>query len=299
MSGKWTVENLECPVRDNESAVSEQINRSGNVDPRVSVGMENLPVMIRGPLEMQLPARFPGVSTDTPSVSSTGSDSPRTRYITFKAALEFIPKSYDGQNMPVNKFIRDCLFAQESIHPAEKPLLLKMVRSRLCGPADAGLLDQNIHTLEDLLQSLKLSFSSTETVESLTTMLSTIAQRNGETVEAYGVRACKILNDLMNAIREEKTLGIAYGLLESARESALRNFMRGLSTDIEMRVRLGMPKTIQEAICIGKTAEWEVTYQSGLSRSKSDPESGNMGLSAKIRRKTFHLNEGSRRTEGG
>ena len=51
----------------------------------------------------------------------------------FKSALEFLPKSYDGQNIPVSKFVRDCLFARDSIQPKERPLLLRMIRSRLCG----------------------------------------------------------------------------------------------------------------------------------------------------------------------
>lgn len=33
----------------------------------------------------------------------------------FKAALEFLPKNFDGENMPVSRFISDCLFARDSI----------------------------------------------------------------------------------------------------------------------------------------------------------------------------------------
>ena len=35
--------------------------------------------------------------------------------IPFKAALEFIPKSFDGYNLPVSRFINDCIYARNSI----------------------------------------------------------------------------------------------------------------------------------------------------------------------------------------
>ena len=75
--------------------------------------------------------------------------------IPFRAALEFIPKSFDGENMPVGRFINDCLFARDSIAAKDRRYLFLMVRSTVIGNAFNSLQDRDLNNLEDLLKHLK------------------------------------------------------------------------------------------------------------------------------------------------
>ena len=213
-----------------------------------------------------------------PSTSSSGNHSAPNRieqavgYINSKSALEFLPKSNDGQNIPVSKFVRDCLFARDSIQPKERPLLLRMIRSRLCGDADLHLQDQEINSLDELLNDLKAAFSPHENVQDLTAMLSTVGQKNDESAENYGVRVRKILKKLVTAIEHENDPVIAYGMIHSARTSAVVNFVRGLKKDLEIKVSIKNPKPLQEATSFAKAAECEVGYQEGPRRETASAE---------------------------
>ena len=78
-----------------------------------------------------------------------------------------------------------------------------MIRSRLCGDADLYLQDQEINSLDELLNYLKAAFSAHENVQDLTAMLSTVGQKNHESAENYGVRVKFFLNKLVTAIEQE------------------------------------------------------------------------------------------------
>ncbi|XP_043282496.1 uncharacterized protein [Venturia canescens] len=194
------------------------------------------------------PSTSSSLTHSFPGIESNGS------HMSFKSALDFLPQFYDGQNIPISKFARDCLFAQESIVERERPLLLRMIRSRLRGDADLYLQDQEINSLEDLLNDLKAAFSPHENVQDLTAMLSTVTQKTEETAEKYGVCVRKILNRLVTAIEHDNAPEISFGMIHAARASAIVNFLRGLKGDLELRVRIKNPKA----------AEWGVAYQKGL-----------------------------------
>lgn len=96
---------------------------------------------------------------DSRSLRPASSATQNGHYINFQAVLEFLPTEYDGYNIPASKFVRDCLFARNSVYPADKPLLLRLIRSRIIGSADAYLQDREIDSINDHLSNINSVFS--------------------------------------------------------------------------------------------------------------------------------------------
>ena len=162
--------------------------------------------------------------------------------------------------------MRDCLYAHNSIKPAERPLLLRLIRSRIVGSADAYLQDREINSLEDLLTSIKLAFSPHHNLGQLQAMLSTVTQNAGESVLQYGVRVSLIVNQSVEVIEQQYPPEIAYGMVKVTRETALENFIRGLKPALELKVRFQNPSNLQNAINLAQAADWETGYQENLRR---------------------------------
>lgn len=188
--------------------------------------------------------------------------------ISFKAALEFLPKVFDGENMPVGRFVSDCLFARNSIASKDRHYLFLMVRSRVVGNAFDSLQDRDLHNLEDLLKHLKNTFTEHRSLSQLNTALATVAQREGESVLQYGSRVSKVLASLIELIEDKNNPEAARYMIKSARDTACENFIMGLRQDLVWRVRVGRPATLQEAINNAKQAEWEVGFEGGLDRKR-------------------------------
>ena len=90
-------------------------------------------------------------SADCGSVGATSSgmfslpDGEPENPIPFRAALEFIPKSFDNKNMLVGRFINDCLFARDSIAAKDRRYLCLMGRSRVVGNDFNSLQDRDFN----------------------------------------------------------------------------------------------------------------------------------------------------------
>ena len=186
--------------------------------------------------------------------------------IPFKAALEFLPKFFDGQNMPVRRFINDCLYARNSISSKFRHSLFLMVRTRIIGNAYDSIQDRDIHSLEDLLKHLKDVFTEHRSISQLNTALATVAQREHENVLEYGTRVGKILTCLIELIEEKNSQEASKIMIKSVRDTACENFVIGLKRDLVVRVKVGRPNTLQEAINFARAAEWEVEFEIGLNR---------------------------------
>ena len=226
-------------------------------------------------------------SADGGSVGATSSgmfsppDEEPENPIPFRAALEFIPKSFDGENMPVGRFINDCLFARDSIASKDRRYLFLMIRSRVVGNAFNSLQDRDLNSLEDLLRHLKETFTEHRSLSQLNSALATVAQRVDETVQQYGSRVSQILANLIELIEDKNPKGAAQYLIKSARDTANDNFIIGLKRDLIWRVRVDRPKSLQDSISLAKAAEWEVGFESGLNRKEIPSESEAKGCTEK------------------
>ena len=145
--------------------------------------------------------------------------------IPFRAALKFIPKHFDGENMPVGRFINDCIFARDSIAVKDRRYLFLMIRSRVIGNAFNSLQDRDLNNLEDLLKHLKETFTEHRSLSQLNSALATVAQRVDVTVQQYGSRVSQILANLIELIEDKNSKGAAQHLVKSARDTAIDNFI--------------------------------------------------------------------------
>lgn len=196
--------------------------------------------------------------------------------IPFKTALEFLPKTFDGRNVPINRFINDCIYARNSIAAKDRHCLFLMVRTRVVGSAYDSLQDRDILNLEDLLRHLKITFTEHRSVSQLNASLAIVAQRDSEKVFDYGNRVTKLLTSLIDLIEGQHCEITAKIMINSVRNTACENFVIGLKRDLSLRVRVGQPQTLQEAINLARTAEWETDYESQLERKdeRKSPDSG-------------------------
>ena len=192
--------------------------------------------------------------------------------IPFWAALEFIPKSSDGENMPLGRFINDCLFARDSIAAKDRRYLFLMIRSRVVGDAFNSLQDHDLNSLEDLLRHLKETFTEHRSLSQLNSALATVAQHVDETVQQYGSRVSQILATLRELIEDKNPKGAAQYLIKSARDTDNDNFIIGLKRDLIWRVRVERPKSLQDSISLAHAAEWEVGFESGSNRKEISSE---------------------------
>ena len=202
--------------------------------------------------------------------------------ISFKAALEFLPKTFDGENMSVGRFVNDCLFARNSIAAKDRHYLFLMIRSRVVGSAYNSLQDRDLKTLEDLLKHLKNTYTEHRSMSQLNTALAMVAQREKETVLQYGSRVSKILANLIELIEDKNEQEPARYMIKSARDTACENFIMGLNRDLVWRVKIGRPEALQEAINLAKQAEWEVSFENELDRKGTDNHNEGKGNSEEL-----------------
>lgn len=196
----------------------------------------------------------------------------KRRFLPFKSALEFLPKEFDGRNIPVRKFIKNCLSAKNSINPSEHHHLFLIIKSRIVGNAETSLENQEISNLDDLLNYLKLTFGEFKQLGQLNSMLATVAQRFNESVQDYGSRVGEIVGQIIYLIQEKNDPESADGMIKTVRDAAAENFIIGLKRGLALRVRLERPKNLLEAIRIAGEAEWEMEFERTLLRGVKDEE---------------------------
>lgn len=218
-------------------------------------------------------------------------------FVPFRYALEFLPKEFDGHNMSVLKFIKNCRFAAESIVPHQRSHLFKIIRSRIVGDAEVCLQNHEITNLEELMNHLKFNYTDHKNLGQLNSMLATVAQCENESVIKYGGKISEILSEIIELIKEKNDAISANALINSIKEVATENFLVGLNRDLALRVRLGRPKNLSEAIKIAKEAEWELNFEKTLQREKDQGKqevTGNFRISEKYSKSQYNTRIASR-----
>ena len=213
------------------------------------------------------------LSTVMSHTSSTTSPSLEARYVGVKIAAEMVP-IFDGNTPPVATFVRDCKFAQQSVHPGDRPFLAKLIRTRVKGDANAYLQNTSEpENLGELLDVLRLAFSPQGDLSQLQAEMSSVIQKSSESVLQYGIRVSEILRKTIEVIEQDFPVEAATGMRLGANRNATSCFIRGLQPEIESRVSLRNPITLQHAISTATIVENEVLHLKQLHRAhefKSD-----------------------------
>ena len=61
-------------------------------------------------------------------------------------------------------------------------------------------------------------------------------------------------------------------MIRSARDTAGANFIMGLYPRMVLRVQMEKPESLQKAIVVARSAEWETKYTRQLSKNREDDE---------------------------
>lgn len=131
------------------------------------------------------------------SVSSLGEE----KYLKVTGITHLI-SVFDGQNISVNSFIRECKKAEGLVDPRDRALLFRLILSKVKGNADAYLENHKITNLPDLFSVLKRAYDPSRSISEIQIELNSVAQTPEETVFEYGNRVTQLTNKLLESIRD-------------------------------------------------------------------------------------------------
>lgn len=171
-----------------------------------------------------------------------------------RAAAEHIP-TFDGTNISINKFIRECKYAEEQTPAGMRCMLLKHVLKKVKGDAELYITHMQIDSLQDLLDALKRAFAIAEDLSSLYIDVASLEQSENESIHAYSSRARKYLAKMIEIARNQSPAIALQSKIEEHDRHVANSFIRGLIPKLELRVKLQEPKTLQTAVDFALEAE--------------------------------------------
>ena len=188
-------------------------------------------------------------NNETPEVNIlTSPSNTQQRYVNLKIAAEMVP-NFDGKMPPVLSFSRDCKFAEQAVHPGDRPFLTKLIRTRIKGDADLFLQNNTeFDSLDTMLEALKTTFSPQRDLSQLQAEMSNILQDENESVSKYGLRVSELLHRTTEVIEQGFPSKAKSGMLLGACKNSVACFVRGLNEKIEVRMSGRNFETLQLAI---------------------------------------------------
>ncbi|KAI4472530.1 hypothetical protein M0802_016732 [Mischocyttarus mexicanus] len=158
---------------------------------------------------------------------------------------------FDGKNIPLKDFIRQCNAAKEMIPEGSEIIFIKMLKSRLIGDAydtiDTG---EDIKTIDQLLNPLVAAFGERNSNGELMRKLAETSQDPTETVHSFSIRMKKIGLDIIQNYKTRNHGEVPDLILRTVEEDVRNQFLRGLRKDIEIRVPRGLTlkQTLDSAV---------------------------------------------------
>ncbi|KAI4486298.1 hypothetical protein M0802_012381 [Mischocyttarus mexicanus] len=158
---------------------------------------------------------------------------------------------FDGKNIPLKDFIRQCNAAKEMIPEGSEIIFIKMLKSRLIGDAydtiDTG---EDIKTIDQLLNPLVAAFGERNSNGELMRKLAETSQDPTETVHSFSIRMKKIGLDIMQNYKTRNHGEVPDLILRTVEEDVRNQFLRRLRKDIEIRVPRGLTlkQTLDSAV---------------------------------------------------
>lgn len=152
-----------------------------------------------------------------------------------REAVEFVP-TFDGKNIPVLNYIRECQLAKDLIPPNLECSLTRHLVNRLKGRASLALKGRSCTSITHLCEILRNSFSPHRTIGQYRAELSGVLQGPNEDILEYENR----VNDLRAIILDMERINQAGPPLHTRAEIdtlALQSFCDGLLPDIRDRMR--------------------------------------------------------------
>ena len=195
--------------------------------------------------------------SDNNSVNSINSkvlESVVPRHKKINEIVRILPE-FNGKNISINRFIRECKEAETFVNPGDKSFFLKIVKSRVTGDANDYLQFKSFNDLDQLLAELKRVFAPTQSLPQLQTDLARVRQKSQEKVSEYGLRVTRIVQKAQELINENFNPIVARGMIEGTVNTAIECFTLGLESEIATRMIGKQFSTLEVAISTAITCE--------------------------------------------
>ena len=170
---------------------------------------------------------------------------------------------FDGKNISITEFIRECREAEEFIDPNDKNSFLKIVKSRVIGEARNYLQFKTFNNLEQLLSEIKRAFTPTKNMPQLQIELARVKQGPQEKVAKYGLRVTDILQKIKEIIENSNSSNVQ-GLIEGATETATQCFKLGLRPEITIQMAGKLLTSFENAISTAIESEFFIQQRNDL-----------------------------------
>ena len=191
-------------------------------------------------------------------------------------AIKIVP-IFTGFGDSVDRFVKTSRIAYAAVCENLKPFMLEMIRAQCTGEANEFLLGQadTLSDLESLLNVIKDAYKLHDDYCLLIAEISTIKQKNNETVHEYGKRVNKLLTRIIFATKDNFTTvdNNNIDIIEATRKNVIHCFIRGLiDTEVRQNTKIENPLCLNKAISIARRAETECLFRKKLINSKNNTE---------------------------
>ena len=252
-SGSWSISENSGPANqdNNLPSVMEALNLTVNNRAEPSVPSIRPPLNpapsfrnIRDDLIMH-------ENSDNNSVNSINNRSVKSdSFSSYKKTNEIVPilPEFNGKNISVNRFIKECREADNFVNPNDRTFFMKLVKARVIGEASDYLQFKSFDNLDQLLLELKRVFSPSQNLPQVQTDLARVKQNPNERVWEYGLRVTKILQKARELIDESFNPLVARGMIEGTTNTAIECFPLGLNSEIATRMIGKVSITLEQAM---------------------------------------------------
>ena len=179
-----------------------------------------------------------------------------TRYFRWQRALDRVP-NFDGKESELRSFVFDVEQAFASLGAnADESEFVKQVVVKIRGSARECLDSKTFCDIKSLVKVLKESFAASGLpFAHYLTQLSQLKMSNAETVTEYASKTRGLINKAKAALSNEYGEEQIPLFTPIMTQSALDGFLRGLRSDIELRVAIKTPQSLEMAIEIARDEE--------------------------------------------
>ena len=187
---------------------------------------------------------------------------------------------FDGKNLNIHEYVNQIKIIANELRAGEERSFIILLSSRLTGHALEHF-QRNLSTYTDiatLINDFRTRFTDEISTVSLINSISREHMLATDDIESYGSRVENKLHCALASVTNNSTLTneAKDAQKDLIKETALKQFLRGLKPELEVRVRMQVPRTLTDAIIQAKLINKEynecLTYHTTSSENNLTPQ---------------------------
>lgn len=179
-----------------------------------------------------------------------------TEYFQTQTVLNQIP-TFDGKNTDLRNFVLEVENAYSLLGTGyDQNKFIKLILPKLKGIARESVEGKELSDLNSFTKHLKESFSTTTLpFGHYHSQLGQAKMAPTDTVNEFGLRIKELIKKCKAALSNQFDSNQVVSFMPLINSTALNGFLRGLRGDLELRVAIHKPSTLDEAIEYGRLEE--------------------------------------------